>query len=79
MQCFAIPFKPLGPKMTKTVSCSNTIYRITSTFTGVGQGVGIISEPEIYLVSNGSYTYRRAVPPEHAPPFIYIRRNKKPP
>ena len=24
MQCFAIPFKPLGPKMTKTVSCSNT-------------------------------------------------------
>ena len=24
MQCFGIPFKPLGPKMTKTVSCSNT-------------------------------------------------------
>ena len=24
MQCFAIPFKPLGPKMAKTVSCSNT-------------------------------------------------------
>ena len=24
MQCFGIPFKPLGPKMTKTGSCSNT-------------------------------------------------------
>ena len=24
MQCFAIPFKPLGPKMAKTVSYSNT-------------------------------------------------------
>ena len=27
MQCFAIPFKPLGPKMAKTVSCSNTTER----------------------------------------------------
>jgi hypothetical protein len=27
MQCFAIPFKPLGPKMTKTVSYSNTAQK----------------------------------------------------
>jgi hypothetical protein len=30
MQCFAIPFKPLGPKMTKTVSCSNTTLLATA-------------------------------------------------
>ena len=33
MQCFGIPFKPLGPKMTKTVSCSNTSGEVP----GVGE------------------------------------------